>query len=347
MSRQWKEALFFLAFFVGLPVTVVLQYGREPELRGNPFWPSLIYQSITGLIDIVPFYLFYRWIVPRLLFNKRYWVFAGALILYYVCFDIYVLVAVDWLVSRMTFLPALVIKWATPDWHRVPRVSVYGFFSDVLFTTGLAYYMRSRGQERQVHELQKQQLRLELEYLKAQMNPHFLFNTLNNIYSLAQEQSGQTAPLVARLSELMRYVLYDSEAERVPLSSEVGFIRNYMDIESVRYPDRIDVRFDWQGESQGVQIEPLLLIPFVENAFKHGIREELAKGFVEVISLLSDGELTFEVRNSKPANRAPTTGGLGLRNVRKRLDLLYPGKHRLVVSDTPDGFAVSLTLQLT
>lgn len=340
MSRQWKEALFFLAYFIGLPVTVILQFGRDPELIGNPFWPSILFQSITRLLQIPPFYFFYRWGAPRLLFHKRYWAFAGVLVSFYVFFAFYLDIAVEWPVSHMTFLPAVVLKWSTPDWHQFPRLSVYNFVMDTLFVIALAYYKRSRNQERQ-------QLRLELEYLKAQMNPHFLFNTLNNIYSLAEERSGQTAPLVARLSELMRYVLYDSGAEKVPLSSEVGFIKSYMDIESVRYPDRIQVRFDWQGESEGVLIEPLLLIPFVENAFKHGIREELSKGFVEVISLLADGELTFEVRNSKPVSPTPVTGGLGLRNVRKRLELLYPGRHRLEVSDAPGAFAISLTLQIT
>lgn len=354
LSRRTQEVLFFLVYFIGFPLLVVIQYSREPELSGNPFWPSIVYQCIAGLLEIPPFYLFYRWVIPRLLFAKRYWAFAGALLLFAVFYDIYVRLAIDGLIAQMTFLPAVAVKWASSSFlhQRWVRVAVQIYLSDILVVTALAFYMRSRDQERQVEEMKRQQLQLELEYLKAQMNPHFLFNTLNNIYSLAQEQSGETAPLVARLSELMRYVLYDSGLGKVPLSKEVGFIENYMDIERVRYPGGIDVRFDWQGNADGRMIEPLLLIPFVENAFKHGIREELVKGFVEVVALLVGGELTMEVRNSKPTGvRAPEQhgvkkGGLGLQNVRKRLDILYPGKHQLRVREDPGTYTVSLTLQI-
>ena len=346
---QWKELIFFMGYFLVFPILTDLQYINQWHMAGH-FGESCVFRVVEGVLNFFPYYVYYAFLIPRFLFPGKYLRFLGALGIWLLLNGVYALFVQEWAVSKMTFLPAQAREWAYNGFHG--DIWLHQAFTLVLTNltviTALAYFLRSAEQERQVGRLKRQQLQLELEYLKAQMNPHFLFNTLNNIYSLAQEQSQQTAPLVARLSELMRYVLYDSGADKVPLSREVGFIENYMDIERVRYPGRIDVRFDWQGEAEGMMIEPLLLIPFVENAFKHGIREELARGFVEVVTLLADGELTLEVRNSKPGEdrAAPPPGGLGLRNVRKRLDLLYPGRHHLRVVDDPGTYTVSLTLQL-
>jgi len=185
----------------------------------------------------------------------------------------------------------------------------------------------------------------ELNYLRAQMQPHFFFNTLNNIYALAIRESKDTAPMVARLSEMMRYILYETNLPRASLSRELKFISNYVDLEKIRYPASIIISFEVQGPVDNYLIEPLLLLPFIENAFKHGIQDELEQGFVKIVICATDNDLTLQVENSKPLNIRTSNGyGVGLENVVKRLELLYKNNYRLQLEDKDGVYFASLTL---
>ncbi len=201
-------------------------------------------------------------------------------------------------------------------------------------------------QEKQ--DLETQNMQSELKFLRSQINPHFLFNTLNNLYALTLKKSDQAPEIVIKLSEMMRYMLYECNEPKVLLSKELNYIKNYLDLERIRQQHNVEISFNLEGSVGHQKIAPLLLITFIENCFKHGIKNSLEKGFVELNIKVIDKELNFEVRNSKP-NSLPyqehkRAGGIGLVNVKRRLNLLYANKHDLEIEDAPDVYTVRLKL---
>lgn len=206
--------------------------------------------------------------------------------------------------------------------------------------------------------VERDKFALELDFLKAQVNPHFLFNTLNSVYARVFDSDEQAADLVLRLSELMRYNLYETDVEKIALDKELGYVQNYLDLERNRLSDQyVVIDYDQSGESSMYQIVPLLLIAFVENAFKHGVKGATEPAYVQVSAIVGEGQLVFRVENSVPARREiPTielsanstkkSGGIGLSNVRRRLDALYQGRYELVVTPAHSSYAVVLTMQV-
>ncbi len=202
---------------------------------------------------------------------------------------------------------------------------------------------------RERQQLEAQTLQSELRFLRTQINPHFLFNTLNSLYALTLKKSDRAPETVLKLSEMMRYMLYESNARSVPLISEVDYLRNYLDLERLRHGEGADIRFEVDGDVDDQEIAPMVLVTFVENAFKHGLGKVLQAGFVHIVLLVERQEVRFHIENAKPseliANDEP--GGIGLVNVERRLDLLYPGQHELHTLITDDTYAVDLYLDLT
>lgn len=196
-------------------------------------------------------------------------------------------------------------------------------------------------------KLQDKYVRLELDFLKSQVNPHFLFNVLNSIYSLTEEDNPRAAQIVQQLSVMMRYSLYETAGTYVPLEKELDFIRNYVALEQLRMSKRLTLETHFpEGVNQAVAVAPFILITFVENAFKHGVAATAKKSWVAIDIRLNGTELELSVKNSKPVAGKSGIGGLGLSNVRKRLALLYPG-HELTILDTETEYSVLLKLSLT
>ena len=194
--------------------------------------------------------------------------------------------------------------------------------------------------------LKEQNTQLELNYLKSQINPHFLFNVLNSVYALTEEDCPRAAQLVHQLSGLMQYTLYETTEPSVPLYKELQFIRDYVALEKNRTGKRLDLQVDLpELIPETVQIVPFILIPFVENAFKHGVQRTARKSWVQLQVQLEGNRLYLLVSNSKPTVSEPIVGGLGLANARKRLATLYPG-HTLQVVDETTQYRVSLSLLL-
>lgn len=202
-------------------------------------------------------------------------------------------------------------------------------------------------------QLQKNNLNLELSFLKSQINPHFLFNTLNAIYTKTVDVDEQAADLVLKLSDLMRYSLYESSKENVILSSEVSYIENYLDLERARFSDKVTINYQLKGNPEEYLIAPLLLVSFVENAFKHGTAKSKHASYVDLSIALDCNTLYFKIKNNIPPNsrlqnrvRNEKVGGFGLSNTSKRLQLLYPDRHKLSVQQTESEFSVNLELTL-
>ncbi len=229
-----------------------------------------------------------------------------------------------------------------------PRYDVFEGFFTLIITYSLKYAWQAVATKNKLLELQKNNLMLELNALKAQINPHFLFNTLNNIYSLSIKKSDQAPEMILKLSDMMRYVLYDCNSGPVPVEKEIQFINNYIELEKIRHGEHIDIRFSLSGKLDNSKIEPLLLIPFIENSFKHGVNAKMENGWVDVNLNIFRKKITMNVINSLPDASFNNNGksGIGLINVKKRLDLIYPHQYQLQIQPMNDHFEVNLEINL-
>ena len=198
-------------------------------------------------------------------------------------------------------------------------------------------------------EVENEKLTAELNFLKAQINPHFLFNTLNNLYYLAYSQSPNTAEVVAKLSHMMRYMIYDTNHAHVLLSKEIEYMENYISLEQLRLNNQIPIDFTVQGSTADVMITPLIFITFLENAFKHGVSNNNPNAWLKVSLQLKGNECIYTVENSKgPASnlKKDSKSGIGLLNVQRRLELSYPGRYSLEMKDETDRYLIQLKLHL-
>jgi LytS/YehU family sensor histidine kinase len=196
-------------------------------------------------------------------------------------------------------------------------------------------------------QLQKENAEAQLQLLKAQVHPHFLFNTLNNIYSHTQNTAPVASQLVMGLSDMLRFILYEGNQPLVPLSKELKMIQDYISLEQIRYDDRLDVHIDLPTDTAGLGIAPLLLLPLVENCFKHGTSNMIDQPWLSLQVTLEQNSMHIKLMNGKTNRKSKTIhNGIGILNVRKRLALLYPGKHELIITDEEDVFIVNLSLQL-
>ena len=205
--------------------------------------------------------------------------------------------------------------------------------------------------QRDRKELETQRMQSEIKFLKSQINPHFLFNTLNSLYALTLKKSDKAPEIVIKLSEMMRYMLYESNERRVPLQKEVNYIQNYLALEALRQSGQADIRFNVEGQITDQTIAPLIFIPFLENSFKHGLNHQISDGYVHVNMKVLDNKLLLRILNSKPAQpplpSEKTSGGIGLANVQRRLNLLYPNQYKLDIEDNDKEHIVELSLALT
>ncbi|MEO5889476.1 MAG: histidine kinase [Ferruginibacter sp.] len=211
----------------------------------------------------------------------------------------------------------------------------------------IKFFKQLTGNQRAFIQLQKEKMTAELQLLKAQVHPHFLFNTLNNIYSFSLDRSPKTPELILKLSSLLSYMLYDCKAEEVRLEKEVEIMKNYIDLEKERYGNRIEISWNVEDDIRDNYISPLLMLPFLENAFKHGASEQIEKPWMGVDISAANNILKFKITNSKNEYIPHSNHGIGINNVKKRLALLHPGKYELKINDEGDFFAVSLMVKLS
>lgn len=208
--------------------------------------------------------------------------------------------------------------------------------------------IRSNIRQREAkQEITKRKLETELQFLKAQINPHFLFNTFSNIYSLARRRSEQTANAIMKLSELFRFILYESQKKYISIADEIQVLEHYIELESIRYDDNLQIAFTRSIDNNAQPIAPLILLPFVENTFKHGASESLSGSYIAIDLKLHQKQLYFTCENSKAETGYKNgTEKIGLMNIRRQLELLYP-EHTLNIENTATRFKVSLNINLS
>jgi LytS/YehU family sensor histidine kinase len=233
------------------------------------------------------------------------------------------------------------------DYNLLPFYFETGLIVFIAFSIKL--FKESIREREEKAQLEKQKLQAELTALRSQLNAHFLFNTLNNLYGLAMQKSDRAPQAILMLSEMLNFVLYECSADSYSLNKELDFINNYMELEKLRYGKRLKIHLEKALENREVTLAPLLLFPFVENSFKHGTSKMIRKVWIRMRIRTTKDLLLFEVENSK---RAPTTeeslteGGVGLENVKKRLEILYPLKHSLLIREDDSSFSITLTIQI-
>jgi len=244
------------------------------------------------------------------------------------------------------------------DWLDIGRSIVY-VYSVVILASVIYLIHRWYKEQHDKFNLMKEKLESELKYLKAQVHPHFLFNTLNNIYASSLNKKDQTSDLLLKLSGLLRYMIYDATALEVPIQKEIEMIENYIELEKVRYGDRLKVIFNRSGDYQYLKIPPLLFLPFVENSFKHGATKSIGKNWITIDLEMNDNTLIFKVENSLSTDESIISKipdyedndfhdkGLGLSNLEKRVQLLFKDKYRLEIFEENNSFLSVLKLDMS
>jgi len=300
--------------------------------------------AILVFLFMSVFYMNWLLLIPHLYIKKRYFLYFA------ICFLLLCLASVARAEVEKFYnvFPFMIRRRLFPFRQLRPFVSSFFIFIFVLIAS---FFLRIADyyalQSRQKNTLQQQKTEAELKLLKAQLNPHFLFNALNNIYALVLTRSEHAANSLMSLSQLLRYIIYDSVAERVSLDKEITYLKYYIELESLRLVKGANLVIDIFDEPNNLMIMPLTFIPFVENCFKHGNINQ--KGFINIVIKLNEQELDFLCENSYSpiAKNVDAVGGVGLANSIKRLEAIYPQRHQLSVDNSNYVFSVKLKIKLS
>lgn len=299
---------------------------------------DLIYTAIFHIPIVLIVYLNLKVLFPLFLERRRYFLY-GIFILATVSLGsgFYLILFDSWidLIFKGYYFIAYYSFW---------DISLY--FVVYIFATSL--FRLARGYF-QIQEIEKEKTISELKALKSQINPHFLFNSLNSIYSLARKKSESVPGKIVQLSDLMRHIIYESDSDFIPLEKELEMIRNYIELQNLRTGEKDKIKLDVIGEIENKKIAPLLFLPFVENSFKHGLKGGAKNVFVDIRIEVMGKILNFEIENSKGKTIEINNSkykGIGVENVKKRLELIYENSHSLKISDREETFKVLLQLQL-
>ena len=351
-NKKLPIILHVLAWMI---IVIIPRYLINTYGDGNSHFLYQFYANtaIYGLI----FYLNYLWLVPRFFFREnKLWYFLAAAGL------IIVLYLVMWYLNDYVFFDPereQQIEKMMEEFNKgkenikppIKQFRIYNYFyTSILicgFSLGLGVLVKLTQNEQERKELEKEKLNSELAFLKNQISPHFFFNTMNNIYSLIGFDRDEAQEAVLKLSKLMRYLLYESEHAESKLSDEISFMIHYIDLMKLRLNEKVKLTVSFPESLPDFNIPPLLFIPFIENAFKHGVsyREH---SFIDIKMTVDDQQVSFFSRNSLGTSSQPSDGqysGIGLGNVKKRLNLLFPGTHRLEITQTSDEFSAELHLK--
>jgi len=317
------------------------------------FIKALIVNSFLAVIvpQIALTYVLMYWLLPNYVYKRKNYfltgaITAGVLLTFYIVAAIFKYSpAVYNLIAGMTGGGAISLS-------AMIQVVMIDQLSSLPIILGFALMIKLVKRwwlkQKETEQLSKEKTKAELQLLKAQIHPHFLFNTLNNIYFFTLTNSVQAPVMIKKLSGLLNYILHECDRPLVPLEKEIKMIQDYMALEKIRYAEQMQMTIDIDGNPDEKMIAPLLLIPFVENSFKHGASKMITHPWVTLNIKIENDRLRFIIRNSQPKinETATTKGNIGLKNVTKRLELLYPATHELNIVSEPDSYAVYLSLQL-
>ncbi len=345
MTLQIKENK--KTYTVFLHILVWMLYITLPYLMTNePFNDRNIFLKVPRtLVFIGYFYLNYLIYIPKLFQKKKYFSFIAINL---ICLILIIIINTKFLSPNTDLIPETVRKIAGRRNSLFNFRFVSLFFVFFLTSFSLRLFENWKKREKQLKESEREQLKSELLYLKVQINPHFLFNTLNSIYSLSIRKSEKTPNIVLKLADLMRYMIYTSSQKRVDLEAEIEYIKSYIDLQKLRLFDTVKILFEIKNNEVAYKIEPMLLIPFVENTFKYGI-SYTENCEINISIQIENNKLSLITENTVFNKKAEieNESGIGLTNVKRRLHLLYPNKHILIVSEKENKYKVNLLINLS
>ncbi|MTB50210.1 sensor histidine kinase [Lewinella sp. W8] len=336
-----RESLFQLALWVLYFFVLIQQIDYYNERTGKNVTLGLRH-FVFAINYLIVILLISYWVLPKFLYRKRYFT-AVALMILFLCTGILV---EEFVMEKIFFGnegPGQQFPGFLPTlWDIGPTI--------VFFVCAKLAWDNLKKQN-VLEELEKERAESQLQFLKSQLNPHFLFNNLNNLYSYAQEGSPKTSEIILQLSAIMRYMLYESKENFVDLSKEIQYLGDFIKLQELQMEDRGRVHFQVNGQPQGKLIAPLVLITFVENSFKHSMSGQADDIDISIVADIEEDELHFRCENTfqaaENASNEYLTSGIGLANTRKRLELLYPGDHSLEAGPQGDRYVVDLRLPLS
>lgn len=299
---------------------------------------DIIYSAIFHVPILLIVYLNLQLLFPQFLEKRKYFLYSF-FILVIIAFGagFYILLFNEW------------IDYIFTGYYFIAYYSFWDislFFLVYVFLTGLLHL--ARGWFR-LQEMENEKTTAELKALKSQINPHFLFNSLNSIYSLSRKNSEKVPEKIVQLSDLLRHIIYDADSEYIPLLKEVEMIKNYIELQNLRTSDSEKIVINVLGDIKGKMIAPLIFLPFVENSFKHGLKSGVSNAFVKIELNVSEKDLVFKIENNKVESTKISDSkykGIGIQNVKKRLELIYPDSYDLEIINQKTNFKVKLKLLL-
>jgi len=347
-----------LAFWAFWWIFQAFLYSFPPASTSNDYWDSLKLATIESFIFMfghlfLAYSLMYV-VVPRFLLKQRYWATAVWTFIFFIATAFCSTFLGRFVINPIGqyLVEAGFIRKFWPRNHSVVFLSLLAGLRGGITIGGIAAAIKLMKywyvKEQRNLQLQKENVESQLQLLKAQVHPHFLFNTLNNIYSHTQDKAPVAAQLITGLSDMLRFILYESSQPLVPLSKELQLMQEYVRLEQIRYGNKLDLHIDVPADTRDLHISPLLMLPLIENCFKHGASTMLEQPWISLQVTLNEKQLHMKLLNGKTneENKAIVPSGIGIQNVQKRLALIYPGKHELSVTNEEDVFIVNLKLEL-
>ncbi len=336
-SFEWVIHLTIVSsglFWLNYP-TLDLTFGVFRSGDGSLLWPSVI----GTVLNLILFYSIAFYLIPIEL-KKGAGPFLKWLSILFVMVSL-----VESLIDASFYL-GTGLPMNRDIWSEIILMVVITHVLVVIVAFAYRFSREWFANERLRRSISEHQLRSELEVLKSQINPHFLFNALNNLFSMAlQSGDEKTAEGINKLSEMMRYVLEKTKEDKVPIEEEIQYISDYNYLQQLRFNEQVSVRFQYPKMMMNFQIAPMLLVPFVENAFKYGVSSQ-SSTIIDIRIVIDEAEFVFEIENEKVESRETIAStGVGLENVRKRLNLIYPDRHELTISEDRKNYKVRLTIE--
>ncbi|MDD2634336.1 MAG: sensor histidine kinase [Bacteroidales bacterium] len=329
--RFLNHLMFWLAYI--LFSGIVLYFGNSLK--------NIYSYLLTIVIDFVSIYVILLVLIPKFVQEKyqlnRFFVLLGLVIL---CNF-----AINFVLQNFVFAKGG-LAFDICLHRQLHSIQVSLVF--IVIAIGIKIFMINQQKEIQMYDLNQAKTIAELDFLKTQMNPHFLFNILNNIYIQTRIDPKKSSDMILKLSDLLRYQLYECSEDKVMLKSEVEYLRNYVELQEMRIA-KIDINFEQSGSFKGLMIYPFMFIPFIENAFKHGVKSNNEDSFIHIYVHIVEKSVIFAVKNAKSATKpivGKKQGGIGLVNIERRLELLYKGNYKLIIEDKDTYYYVKLKIEL-
>lgn len=335
--------LLWLAYFL------IMVYSMPQAMDLNY---SLVLASRNILLHALIFYINTEILIPKLLIQRKYLIYVLSVLGLTLIAILFVKLSYDLPFIREAYesvRPDRPPRRFPGPRNMISRKMIYNlvsFLAILFISTVYSLINISRKKEEQEITRKNEALDSELKFLKNQISPHFLFNALNNIYALSFTGSAKAPEMILKLSNMLRYVLYECNVPKVPLKLELDYLLNYIELQKIKEEAEPDIKFEHSGINEQLKLEPLLLIPFIENSFKHSKIEDSNHGWISIELKTEDKKIFFSVKNSPPVTsyKKDPVGGIGLKNVRRRLELVYPDRHQLVVQENQNEFSIQLIL---